>query len=102
MRSGEGGVQPDALAVLAGSKDRCVWEFDEEVRGWCGIIVSQGARMTNEQFESELGKCPFVPFRIHLVSGKTVDVMTARSADMMNGAVMVFHPIRHPSRDAGY
>jgi hypothetical protein len=58
--------------------------------------------MTNEQFESELEKLPFVPFRIHLVSGKTVDVTTARSADLMNGAVMVFHPVRHSSREAGY
>jgi hypothetical protein len=58
--------------------------------------------MTTEQFESELEKDPFVPFRLHLVSGKTVDISTARSAHMMKSAVMVFHRVRHPKHEAGY
>ena len=58
--------------------------------------------MTREHIESELQKLPFVPFRLHLVSGKTVDVMTARSADMTQSAVMIFHPIKNPKHDAGF
>ena len=58
--------------------------------------------MTSELIQSELEKKPFVPFRLHLVSGRTVDIMTARGADAMGTAVMVFHPLRHPDSDPGY
>ena len=58
--------------------------------------------MTNELIQSELDKAPFVPFRIHRVSGTTVDVMTARGAYAMGNAVMVFHPMRNRRHDAGY
>jgi hypothetical protein len=46
--------------------------------------------LTSEDFKSELDKAPFVPFRIHLVSGKTVDIPNAGIAFMLKNAVMVF------------
>lgn len=58
--------------------------------------------MTSEQIDSELDKTPFVPFRLHLASGKTVDIKTARGADVMGSTVMVFHPLTHPDSDPGY
>jgi hypothetical protein len=58
--------------------------------------------MTNELIESELGKTPFVPFRLHLASGQTIDILTARGADAMGSAVMVYHPLKDPDVDPGY
>jgi hypothetical protein len=58
--------------------------------------------MTNELIQSELEKTPFVPFRLHLVSGRTVEVMTARGAFAMGNAVMVFHPLSNPEIEPGY
>ena len=57
--------------------------------------------MTRETIESELDKLPFVPFRLHLVSGRTVDVLTPRSGYMLRSALLIF---QDPSRsvDAGY
>jgi hypothetical protein len=47
--------------------------------------------VTNEDIRSEIDKEPFVPFRLHLVSGNTVDVPNSSSAFMLKNAVMVFH-----------
>jgi len=58
--------------------------------------------MTNELIDSELQRRPFVPFRLHLVSGRTVDIMTAQAAYAMGSAVMVFHPVRNPDVEPGY
>jgi len=46
--------------------------------------------MTSEDVASELDKTPFVPFRIHLVSGKTVDIPDSGLGFMLQNAVMVF------------
>ena len=46
--------------------------------------------MTSEDVTSELDKLPFAPFRIHLVSGKTIDVPDSGLAFMLQNAVMVF------------
>lgn len=57
--------------------------------------------MTREDIESELEKLPFVPFRLHLVSGRTVDVLAPRSGWMLQNALLV---LQDPSRsaDSGY
>jgi len=47
--------------------------------------------MTSEDLRSELEKQPFVPLRIHLVSGKEVDVLSPNAAWMLRNAVLVFH-----------
>ncbi len=41
--------------------------------------------MTADNVQCELEKKPFIPFRLHLASGKTIDVLTARSAFMFCG-----------------
>lgn len=48
--------------------------------------------MTSEDVRSELEKRPFVPFRLHLVSGHAVHVKMERQAWMLQNAVMVFQP----------
>lgn len=53
--------------------------------------------MTNENIGSEIEKHPFVPFRLHLVSGKTVDVKSSGNAWMLQHAVMIFQDL--PSHD---
>ena len=57
--------------------------------------------MTWEDVQSELDKLPFVPFRLHLVSGRTGDVMAPRSGYMLRNALLL---LQDPSRsaDAGY
>ena len=45
--------------------------------------------MTSEDLRSELDKEPFLPLRLHLVSGKEVDVPAAGAAWMLQNAVMV-------------
>jgi hypothetical protein len=46
--------------------------------------------VTSEDVASELDKIPFAPFRIHLVSGKMVDIPDSGLAFMLQNAVMVF------------
>ncbi len=57
--------------------------------------------MTADNVQSELEKKPFVPFRLHLASGKTVDVLTARSAFMLRHALMILHDPRRAT-ESGY
>ena len=51
---------------------------------------SEERAVTNEDVRSEIEKVPFVPFRFHLVSGKTVEVPNSGSAFMLKNAVIVF------------
>lgn len=53
--------------------------------------------MTREDTESELEKQPFIPFRLHLASGKTIDVFASRSGWMLRNALLV---LQDPSRSA--
>jgi len=57
--------------------------------------------MTSEDIRSELDKDPFVPFRIHLVSGKTVDVMMSSAGWFLQNAVLILHNPRI-GQDADY
>jgi hypothetical protein len=54
--------------------------------------------MTSEDIRAELERRPFVPFRLHLVSGKTIDVMDEGAAWMLQNAVMVFQDLRSHER----
>jgi hypothetical protein len=45
--------------------------------------------MTSEDVRSELDRQPFRPLRLHLVSGKTIDVMATSQAFMLQNAVMI-------------
>jgi hypothetical protein len=46
--------------------------------------------VTSEDLRSELDRQPFSPVRIHLVSGKTVEVTIAGTAWMLQNSVMIF------------
>ena len=50
--------------------------------------------MTEEELIAELEREPFVPFRLHLVSGKVVDVLAANAAHTLANSLVVF---RNPS-----
>lgn len=57
--------------------------------------------MTSEDIRSEIEKNPFEPFRLHLVSGKTIDVTMDGVATMLHNAVLILHDL-HPTADTGY
>jgi hypothetical protein len=48
--------------------------------------------MTSEDLRSELEKQPFVPLRLHLVSGKAIDVRHEWLAWMLQNSVLVLRP----------
>ena len=50
--------------------------------------------MTEEDVVAELEKDPFVPFRLHLVSGKVVDVLAPNAAHNLTNSLLV---LRNPS-----
>jgi hypothetical protein len=52
--------------------------------------------MTEPELDDQLQAVPFVPFRIHVVSGKSVDVLAPHAAWTLNASLMVF---RNPSPD---
>jgi len=54
--------------------------------------------MTSEDVRSELERVPFLPIRLHLVSGKTIDVPASGTAWMLQNFVIVFQNPRIHSR----
>lgn len=59
--------------------------------------------MTEAELTAELENEPFVPFRLHLVSGKVVDVLGANVAFTMAHALLVLrNPTLGKSRVDGY
>ena len=59
--------------------------------------------MTSKDIAGELEKQPFVPLRIHLVSGKTLDVPFANAAWLLQNAMLIFqHAKPGKSRVDGY
>jgi hypothetical protein len=59
--------------------------------------------MTESELTDELLKDPFIPFRLHLVSGKTLDVLAATAAHTLNNALLVLRNPRLGSpRAEGY
>jgi hypothetical protein len=57
--------------------------------------------MTSEDIRSEIEKVPFVPFRLHLVSGKEIHVPTPAAAWMLQHAVVILQEIAPGSDDWG-
>jgi len=57
--------------------------------------------MTSEDIKSELDKDPFIPFRLHLVSGKTVDIGNPNAATMLQNSVLIFRQW-HDREATGY
>jgi len=54
--------------------------------------------VTSEDIRSELEKQPFIPFKLHLVSGQAVEVKDSGQAEMLQNAVMIFQV---PGRRSG-
>jgi hypothetical protein len=45
--------------------------------------------MTSEDIRSEIEQRPFIPFRIHLVSGKTLDVNRITNVALLQNALLI-------------
>ena len=58
--------------------------------------------MTRDDIQAEIDKDPFMPFRLHLVSGNSVDVRIADGAFVLRSAVCVMHQRRNPNDEPGY
>lgn len=50
--------------------------------------------MTEDELIAELDKEPFQPFRIHLVSGKVLDVLAPSAAHPLGNSLLI---LRHPT-----
>ena len=59
--------------------------------------------MTEQNLREELDRDPFVPLRLHLVSGKTVDVLRPGAAWTLSDRLLVFrNPTVSGSSAEGY
>ena len=59
--------------------------------------------MTEEELIAELEKEPFQPFRIHLVSGKVLDVLTPNVAHpLLNSLLVLRNPTLGTRKAEGY
>jgi len=58
--------------------------------------------MTRDDIQDEIDKDPFMPFRLQLVSGNSVDVRISDGAVVLRAAVCVMHQRRNPGDDPGY
>lgn len=59
--------------------------------------------MTSKDFTAELDKQPFIPFRVHMVSGKTLDVKLPKAAWLMQNSVLIFQdPVADSQAVTGY
>jgi hypothetical protein len=45
--------------------------------------------MTSEDIRSEIEQRPFIPFRIHMVSGKTLDIKRIANVALLQNALLV-------------
>ena len=57
--------------------------------------------MTSEDLRQELERDPFVPLRLHLSSGKTVDVEFPNSAFVRQNTVLIVHRLAPRSAAIG-
>jgi hypothetical protein len=59
--------------------------------------------MTESELTDELARDPFTPFQLHLVSGKTLDVLGPTTAHTLKNALLVLHnPTIGSPRAKGY
>jgi hypothetical protein len=45
--------------------------------------------MTREDVRAEIEQRPFIPFRVHMVSGKTLDVKSVANVALLQNAMLV-------------
>lgn len=59
--------------------------------------------MTEEEMTAEIEREPFVPFRLHRVSGKVVDVLAPNAAHTLANSLVVFrNPVVGSQRADAY
>jgi hypothetical protein len=59
--------------------------------------------MTEDDIVADLERTPFHPFRLHLVSGKFLDVLGPNSAHPLSNSLLVLrNPVLGTSRAEGY
>jgi hypothetical protein len=58
--------------------------------------------MTSEDIRSELERHPFIPFRLHMVSGKTLDVTVATTVALLQNAICILEPPVDSAREGDY
>jgi hypothetical protein len=49
--------------------------------------------MTSEDMRQELERHPFIPLRLHLASGKTIDILYHGTAWLQQNTILIFHPL---------
>jgi hypothetical protein len=57
--------------------------------------------MSTEDVKQELEREPFVPLRLHLSSGKTIDVPFPNTAWVRQNTVVIVHPLRRGTAEIG-
>ena len=58
--------------------------------------------MTSEDLKSELEKRPFIALRLHLVSGRGIDVRMFEQTQLLQNSIMVFQERPQPDGDRLY
>jgi hypothetical protein len=58
--------------------------------------------MTSEDVRSEIERRPFNPFRLHMVSGKTLEVTPTTVVWLLQNAVLILGPSVDRNREGGY
>jgi hypothetical protein len=57
--------------------------------------------MTSEDLQQELQRRPFVPLRLHLSSGQTIDIPYSGTAWVRQNTVLIVHPLEPNSAAIG-
>jgi len=57
--------------------------------------------MTSADVKQELERDPFVPLRLHLSSGKTIDILYVGTAWVRQNTLLIVHPLRQGTQEIG-
>jgi hypothetical protein len=57
--------------------------------------------MTSEDVKQGLERDPFVPLRLHLASGNTIDVPYPNTAWLRQNTIVIVHPLRRGTVEIG-
>ena len=57
--------------------------------------------MTSEDLKQELEREPFVPLRLHLASGKTMDIPYPNTAWIRQNTLVIVHPLKRGTAKIG-
>ncbi|MGD0768184.1 MAG: hypothetical protein ABSB42_08315 [Tepidisphaeraceae bacterium] len=57
--------------------------------------------MTSEDVLQELERAPFVPLRLHLASGQTIDIRYPQTAWIRQNTILIVHPLTKGTQAIG-